>query len=280
VTYVDLTELAPGLRTLGSGLYASPRGESVSYPEAAHEGCFELEENSFWFLHRNAVLLAAVRAWPPPGLLVDVGGGNGFVSKALEEAGWEVVLLEPGADGTKHARARGVGSVACATWDEAGFLPATLGGVGLFDVLEHVADARALLRSLEAALMPGGRLYLTVPAHPWLWSEADRHAGHFRRYTRQSLEAELVAAGFAIERLTHFFSFLTLPILLGRTLGGAFRQPSDLQARALEEHRPEGTLTKAMVTSLCRLELELLARGRTLPVGSSLLAVARKTSTS
>jgi SAM-dependent methyltransferase len=276
VTAVDLTELAPGLRPLDRGLYASARGESVSYPAAAHEGCFELEEDSFWFLHRNAVLLAAVRAWPPPGLLVDVGGGNGFVSKALEEDGWEVVLLEPGADGTRHARARGLRSVACATWDEAGFLPATLGGVGLFDVLEHVADDRALLRSLERALMPGGRLYLTVPAHPWLWSEADRHAGHFRRYTRRTLAAELVLTGFAIERLTHFFSFLTLPILFGRTLAGALRKPGDLQARAREEHRPEGALKRATVKSLCRFELELLAGGRTLPAGSSLLAVARK----
>ncbi len=276
MTPVDLAELAPGLRPLDTGLYASERAENVSYPVAAHDGCFELEEDSFWFVHRNAVLLAALRASPPPGLLVDVGGGNGFVSKALEEAGWEVVLLEPGADGARHARARGLSLVARATWDEAGFLPATLGGVGLFDVLEHVADDRALVRSLERALLPGGRLYLTVPAHSWLWSEADRHAGHFRRYTRSSLGAALVGAGFAIERLTHFFSFLTLPVLLGRTLVGAFRKPRDLQARARQEHRPEGALKMATVKSLCRLELELLAHGRTLPAGSSLLAVARK----
>jgi SAM-dependent methyltransferase len=155
-------------------------------------------------------------------------------------------------------------------------LPGTLGGVGLFDVLEHVADDRACLRSLHRALVPGGRLYLTVPAHPWLWSEADRHAGHFRRYTRRSLYAKLAGAGFAIERLTHFFSFLALPILLGRRLGGAFRKPGDLQARARREHRPQGTLPRAIVTSLCQVELELLARGLTLPAGSSLLAVARK----
>jgi SAM-dependent methyltransferase len=276
MTPVDLTQLAPGLRQLESELYASSRGETVSYPTAAHEGCFELEADSFWFLHRNAVLLAAVRAWPPPGLLLDVGGGNGFVSRALQEAGWEVALLEPGADGTKHARARGLRSVARATWDEAGFLPGTLGGVGLFDVLEHMADDRALLRSLAVALMPGGRLYVTVPAHPWLWSEADRHAGHFRRYTRRSLHAELAVAGFAIERLTHFFSFLSLPILLGRRLGGALPGPGDLQARARKEHRPQGMLPKAMVTGLCRLEQAVLARGLTLPAGSSLLAVARK----
>jgi SAM-dependent methyltransferase len=276
MTPVDLTTLAPGLRPVESGLYASARGQIVSYPTAAHEGCFELEEDSFWFLHRNAVLLAAVRAWPPPGLMVDVGGGNGFVSRALEGAGWDVVLLEPGADGTSHARARGLRSVACATWDEADFLPATLGGVGLFDVLEHVADDRALLRSLEAALAPGGRLYLTVPAHPWLWSEADRHAGHFRRYTRRSLHAKLAAAGFAIERLTHFFSFLSLPIFLGRTLGGALLGPRDLQALARKEHRPQGRLPKTIVTGLCRLEQAALTRGLTLPAGSSLLAVARK----
>jgi SAM-dependent methyltransferase len=276
MTPVDLTTIASGLRRVEGGFYASAGAEVVSYPTAANEGCFELEETSFWFLHRNQIVLDAVQSLPPEGMLLDVGGGNGFVSRALEEAGWQVALLEPGPDGVRHARVRGLRTVAQSTWDEAGFLPDTLGGVGLFDVLEHVADGDSFLRTIHAALVRGGRLYLTVPAHPWLWSEADRHAGHFRRYARQSLGEELVGAGFAVERMTHFFSFLVLPILAGRRLGGALKKPRDLQALARKEHRPEAMLARTIVGSLCRLERDALGRGRCLPVGSSLLAVARK----
>ncbi len=270
----QLTSLAPGLVELEPGLFASERTRAVSYPSSANEGCFELEETSFWFLHRNAVVLDTIERWPPPGVLVDVGGGNGFVTRALVRAGWQVILLEPGRDGARHARERGIDPVVCAPWEEAGFLPETLGAVGLFDVLEHVAEEGAFLRSLGIALVPGGRLYVTVPAHPWLWSQADAHAGHFRRYTCQSLSDRLAEAGFTVEWVTHCFSFLVLPILLGRRLSpGRMR---DLNARALEEHRPQGRLTRAVLSALCRSERALLARGLVLPAGSTVLAVAKK----
>ena len=35
------------------------------------------------------------------------------------------------------------------------------------------------------ALRRIGRIYATVPAHAWLWSSADDHAGHQRRYSKR-----------------------------------------------------------------------------------------------
>ena len=50
-----------------------------------------------------------IRNYPPQNKspIFDMGGGNGFVAKGLLDKGWDVVLLEPGPTGTKHAN-RGI----------------------------------------------------------------------------------------------------------------------------------------------------------------------------
>jgi len=57
------------------------------------------------------------------------------------------------------------------------------------DVLEHIADDSAELRRASAHLSPGGALIVLSPAHPWLFTPFDQAIGHYRRYTRQSLQA-------------------------------------------------------------------------------------------
>lgn len=78
---------------------------------------------------------------------------------------------------------------------------------GVFDlliaceVLEHIEDDRRALREWFERVAPGGRLLLTVPAHPRRFAASDAWAGHFRRYERSELIEKLVDAGFTIERL-------------------------------------------------------------------------------
>ncbi len=57
------------------------------------------------------------------------------------------------------------------------------------DVLEHIEDDSGELRRAAAHLNPGGALIVLSPAHPWLFTSFDKAIGHFRRYTRQSLQA-------------------------------------------------------------------------------------------
>lgn len=54
----------------------------------------------------------------------------------------KVVLLEPGPDGVRNARRRGVRQVLRGTLEAAGFLPDSIPSAGLFDVLEHIEDDR------------------------------------------------------------------------------------------------------------------------------------------
>lgn len=161
-----------------NGIWIANLGQVLSYPSEGNDLCFAVEDDSFWFRHRNEVVIQALRLFPPHGTLFDVGGGNGFVSSGIERAGFPTVLLEPGRTGAENARCRRLQNVICATTDEAGFPPGSLDAVGLFDVLEHIPDDRDFVTSLHRLMRPAARIYLTVPAFRWLWSRDDEYAGH------------------------------------------------------------------------------------------------------
>jgi SAM-dependent methyltransferase len=77
--------------------------------------------------------------------------------------------------------------------------PAEIGRFHLvcaFEVLEHIEDDLAALRSWHALTRPGGHVLLSVPAHPHRFGPADTYVGHFRRYTREDLRRRLLDAGF------------------------------------------------------------------------------------
>jgi SAM-dependent methyltransferase len=64
-----------------------------------------------------------------------------------------------------------------------------------FEVLEHFENDRAALEEWLTFVQVGGFVLLSVPAGPGRFAEADEKAGHFRRYSRASLEDTLVSAG-------------------------------------------------------------------------------------
>lgn len=66
------------------------------------------------------------------------------------------------------------------------------------NVLEHIEDDAAELRLVWNALRPGGRVLIFVPAGRFLFSEFDRHIGHFRRYGRNEIERKIKDAGFRV----------------------------------------------------------------------------------
>jgi SAM-dependent methyltransferase len=67
------------------------------------------------------------------------------------------------------------------------------------NVLEHLEDDAAALRSLAGLVIPGGTIVLWVPAYQQLYGEFDRRVGHFRRYTPVTLRDVFERAGLAVE---------------------------------------------------------------------------------
>jgi SAM-dependent methyltransferase len=271
---IDLTSIAPGLRVGEDGIWRAPRTAAIDYPDEANAFCFGVEEHSFWFQHRNQLIVELVRRFPPAGPIADIGAGNGFVSVGLQRAGFSTIVLEPGRTGAINARSRRLDPVVCATVEDAAFTPHSLAAAGLFDVLEHVEEDERFVETLRTLLEPDGRLYLTVPAFDWLWSSEDELVGHHRRYSTRRLSGLLTRHGFAVDYATYAFSPLPLPLFLLRALPSLLRRRTTLDARqTAAELQPSPTIT-AVVTRLLRYEIACVRNGWRIPIGTSCLVAA------
>jgi 2-polyprenyl-3-methyl-5-hydroxy-6-metoxy-1,4-benzoquinol methylase len=144
------------------------------------------------------------------GSVAEAGAGIGTFSERLLEAGAEeLLLLEPDVTlvrGLEHRFAHDPRvRIARESLPEAPSLEEASRDLVLCqNVLEHVDDDAAAVRTMARALRPGGTLALLVPAGPRLYGALDRSYGHRRRYDRGRVEALLVEAGLVLRELRPF----------------------------------------------------------------------------
>lgn len=130
----------------------------------------------------------------------------------------------------------------------------------MLNVLEHIEDDVAALRSAAGLVRPGGTVVVFVPAFNGAMSRFDRLIGHHRRYTRRTLGAALAAAGLHTERLQYVNSVgLISWFLLMRC---ARMIPRDTAALRCYD--------ATVIRSVARIERRLRP-----PFGQSVFAVAR-----
>jgi SAM-dependent methyltransferase len=68
-----------------------------------------------------------------------------------------------------------------------------------FNVLEHIENDFAALKSAHNLLRPGGYVFHLVPAFPFAMSRFDRELGHFRRYRKKQIADSARAAGLIVD---------------------------------------------------------------------------------
>ena len=246
----------------------------VGYDPAHFAELARLEAGNFWFRARNRLIVwALARYFPRARRVLEAGCGTGYVLSGITAAfpGLELTGSEVAAEGLAHA-ARRVPAARLIQMDVRHIpFSAEFDVAGAFDVIEHVEDDRAALRALRGAIVPGGGLLLTVPQHPFLWSEFDARAHHVRRYRAAELKGKLLEAGFEIVRMTSFVSLL-LPLMMASRLA---RRAPGADYDPLAELRIAPWLNSFLE---CALDLErlLIRAGVPLPAGGSLLVVARR----
>jgi len=165
----------------------------------------------FWHRVRFELLTTLVRQTGQSTVL-DIGAGSGLLGRHLRDTGIGYRFEE--ASPSFHARLVELFGDAAATADDEPIGAGTT--VALLDVIEHVDDDEGLLRSIRRRLPDDGRLFVTVPAMPWLFSSWDRDLGHLRRYRVADLVGVARRAGFDVIETGYLFPELVPPALVRR----------------------------------------------------------------
>lgn len=263
------------VRIGGYPAFAPDHAQGASgYDPAQFAELARLESANFWFRARNRLIAWAIgRYFPAARSLLEVGCGTGFVLAGIAAAFPEMKLTgsEAATDGLAFAAARAPGASLLQLDARRVPFREEFDVVGAFDVIEHIEDDRAVLAGLRSSAVPGGGVLVTVPQHPWLWSEYDARAGHLRRYRARELAAKIAEVGLEIVRMTSFVALL-LPIMyLSRRAQRAPGPGYDPLAELRIAPR-----ANRMLESVLGAERALIRAGVNFPAGGSLLAIARR----
>ena len=229
----------------------------------------ELEKFHWWWIARREIVHSMVMQLANGSgakkRLLDVGCGAGMQLSVMQN--FEKVGLEPNQTLAKRAESNTGAPILNETLPlNPSHRETPFDFVLLLDVLEHLEEDVAGLRSVVAALKPDGYVIINVPAHPWLWTVHDEVNEHKRRYTRQKLIDTMNGAGLQIQFLKFWGSFL-VPAALLRT-----RKPGS--AQKYQVSIPGPSIAK-ILSGLLKVDFWI---NKYLPsfTGLSLLAVGRK----
>jgi len=106
--------------------------------------------------------------------------------------------------------------------EDPGFYEALAGefdSVLCVNVLEHLDHPEIAVSEFFKTTRSGGKVLVLVPAHDWLFSEADTALGHRTRYSAPTLRKLLEDAGFVIEDLYEFNRFGVLGWYTNKLVG-------------------------------------------------------------
>lgn len=188
----------------GAEYWKSDNPRLKGYADYANEAVLYLKT----FLRR----MRLVRRWLPPGARVlDVGCAAGYFLRIAAREGHDVRGIEPSsAIAAEAVRELGserihIGALETAP-AERGFTKGSFDLVTLWDVIEHVPDPQAMLRSVRALLKPTGRLLLETQNVGSRWARLlgrrwhhYKHEEHLFHFDLATIARLLEQCGFTVE---------------------------------------------------------------------------------
>jgi len=246
--------------------------------DALLERTFEAEQRHFWFRGFKrfvAPFMQEATAGRSSAKLLDAGCGTGVNLPLLSEYG-NAIGVELVWRGLQFAHQRGISGLIQGSVTNLPFAPETFDAVVSFDVLYclDTPDEQAALAEMFRVLMPGGSLVVNVAALEFLKGDHSTLGREVRRYTKRDLSAKLESAGFEIRRITYTNASL-FPII------AAVRMMQRMRGVRVEEDNPGDFYVppapvNAVFAGALTLESKLIKMGVHMPVGSSLLCLAKK----
>jgi ubiquinone/menaquinone biosynthesis C-methylase UbiE len=251
---------------------ASKHNSQISFPDSAYDTDFKAGENvEFWVMHR-AESIGKVLSANNVKLIWEVGAGSGNVALNLKNYNVDVIATEPIESGARLLAGKKIRAYS-ATLEELNFPSNSIQAIGMFDVLEHIADTKPVLEEIFRVLSPGGLFISTVPAHQWLFSDFDEAIGHFRRYSKRTLTSELERSGLQVLQMKYLFGFLVLPAIVLRRIPFLFGRRSNF-TQVSKDSKWSGKLGKLLsvpINLILRIEKRLEP-----PTGLTIVSLCRK----
>lgn len=226
-----------------------------------------MEQGHFWFQGRRTLVASTLeRLLPSSSRIADLGCGTGLLLGELVEKGYDMsgIDMHP-SHLIKLLQRHPKVLLAQSNVENTPFKDASFDAVLLLDVLEHVDDEKTLAEAYRL-LKRGGIVLILTPAYSWLWGLRDVNAGHLRRYSRKKLRVLVETQHFILEEERYYQSILFPVFLISRLMGKLF--PRLLRS----EESPPKFLNRLFSFINC---FEAKCK-RSLPFGSTLLAVGRK----
>lgn len=246
--------------------------DSTHFQRGHLHGHIAIEQRHFWFTRRREKICKNIESHlPRSARILDVGGGTGFVASLLKQKGFAIEMGDIHSLGFPFARQRGVERFYQFDLFDPPF-EEEFDAICLFDVVEHFSEPLKAIECIKKMLKPGGWIFLTVPAHQWLWSREDRIARHDQRYTKAQLRELISLSGLKLIEARYFFSTLVPLLLLRKWL----RRDDGTPLKPGELFQPKiFPLINGFLSYLTKLEFAL---DRFVPnwMGGSLIAVAQK----
>ena len=236
----------------------------------------QAEANHFWYHGFRSYLLpvfAQAVAGRSRARILDVGCGTGYNLRLLARHG-SVVGLDLNERGLTLAQEIGRPLVRGSS-DRLPFDDATFDLVTSFDMMQCIPSDREAVREMARVTKPGGAVVMSMAALPVLHGDHSEVWQEYRRYTRPSARALAEQAGLRVERVAFMFAVLFPVLLLSRGVQRMTRRFRDVRDDT------DITIPPAPVNALLARLLKVeaaLSRRVGMPVGSSLLVVARKAS--
>jgi len=181
------------------------------------ENLFAVEQNHFWFVTRKERIITVCQNYlQVNSRVLEIGAGTAYVADGLQRAGFKIEVGDLHLSGLRHAKSKGIRD--CYQFDliDPPFKE-EYDGIGMFDVLEHLNDDLEGLVQVTKMLKNNGLLFITVPAHQWLWSRIDIVASHKRRYSKKELVQKIEKVPLKVVNVEYFFCTI-LPLLFVRHL--------------------------------------------------------------
>ena len=142
-----------------------------------------------------------------------------------------------------------------------------------FDMMQCIPTDREAVREMARVVKPGGAVVISMAALPILHGDHSEVWREYRRYTRATARALAEQAGLRVERVSYMFASLVPLMVVTRGVQRLTRPYRGVRDDTDITIPPSPV--NALLTGVLRAEAAL-ARRVEMPMGSSLLVVARK----